>query len=516
MNESPDHKPEPEIIELLHRHLLGATEPAEAERLEQEMLRSPRLRAEFLCAARMDAALHDESTHRQLPPVQNVIAFPWRRMLAAAATVVFAAVMWRWMNLAPQTPGPVAAEVATLIDTRDCQWAGGGVIPVDGRLAEGTVHLNSGVALIEFDGGARMALKGPASLELTGPKSARLLRGDVTVRCEDGAEGFSLLTPTSTVIDLGTEFGVAVAADGGTAVEVLDGAVEVAGAANQSPATTRVLSAGESLKLNADGTDRVNAAKPADWVRDYTSQAERDGKSLPPRLFAQDVFSTQGVKSLGEYNGGFGWLGPWVSATQLPSPSFAPLAPIIKRGTEPGESLVLGGRGELRRLLAQPIDPTRRQTLYFGFSFHRTEPARSDITFLRGGLSLMLRSSAAPTSLVAAGLSPQNRWTSFDANGVETSENEASGSGPYYVIVRIDFRPKIGNRVAISAHRSADAIPIQEPSKWDLITRRRMVVTKTPLDMIALRTLHTSGFRIGEIHIGNSWAAVANPGVVVK
>ena len=308
MNPSPDKEPDPETIELLHRHLLGATEPAEVERIEQEMLRSPRLRAEFLRATRLDAALHEQATRRQVPPARKVIAFPWRRLLAVAATVLFAAIIWRWPRPVPPAPGPLAAEVATLLDARDCQWAGGAVFPVDGRLTEGAVHLKSGVALIEFDGGARMALKGPASLELIGPKGARLLRGNVTVRCEDGAEGFSLLTPTSTVIDLGTEFGVAVADDGETELGVLDGSVEVAGAPNQSPATTRVLSAGEAMKLTASGADLVGTAKPADWVRDYTSRAERDVKAQPPRLFAHDSFSTQGVKTaLTDYTGGF-WL----------------------------------------------------------------------------------------------------------------------------------------------------------------------------------------------------------------
>ena len=305
---------------------------------------------------------------------------------------------------------------------------------------------------------------------------------------------------------------MAVADDGGMEVEVLDGAVEVAGASNQSTATTRVLSAGEALQLNADGTDRMEMAKVTGWVRDYSSKAERAEKALPPRLFAQDTFSTQGVKTLEEYTGGFGWQGPWERATRgkRPPSHFAPLEPLAKHVPEPGESLVLGGRQELRRLLAVPIDPTRKQIIYIGFSFQRLEPNRTD-TAPRAGVSVMLRAATVPTSFLAAGLSAKNRWSASDSSGEEHSESDVSGSDPYYVIARIDFRPKAGTRVAISAHPLDDEVPVKEPTKWDLITRWRTANAKVPLDLIALRTLDPIGIKIGEIHVGNSWAAVARP-----
>jgi hypothetical protein len=105
---------------------------------------------------------------------------------------------------------PALSPIATLLDTRDCLWENPASLPVTERLTAGRLELKTGVALIEFDGGARLALQCPASLELLEYKTAWLHRGNATMRCENGTYTFSLLTPTSNVIDLGTEFGIAV------------------------------------------------------------------------------------------------------------------------------------------------------------------------------------------------------------------------------------------------------------------------------------------------------------------
>jgi hypothetical protein len=301
-------------------------------------------------------------------------------------------------------------------------------------------------------------------------------------------------------------------------VEVLDGTVEVAGAANQSPATTRVLSAGEAVKLNPDGSGGTGKSESNNWERDYTSKAERDEKFQPPRIFANDSFSTQGIKTaLGEYTGGVGWKGPWTLVTQgkRPPSYFSPLLPLPKIHPQSGDSLVLGGRQELRRALTAPIDPMKRQSIYIGFSFSRLDYNKND-NFQRLGMSVLLRSSSEPTSFIAAGLSARNRWSVSDSLSAEPSENEVLGDGPFYVFMRVDFRPKMGNRVSLVAFPATAQIPKQEPTKWDITTRRRMANTPLPFDLIALRTLDPVGIRIGELHVGNSWSAVANSGAAAK
>ncbi len=273
MNRTRDHE-RTAVIEAIHRHLHGGLEAGEFDRLHSALQSSAEWRADFLRAARMDAALHEEALRRESPPARKASLTRPRRWLAAgaAALLAFAGSWW----LSPQQPSaspPLAQEVATLLDARDCQWSAGLRMAPDDRLGAGTVTLSTGVAVIEFDDGARLALQGPATLELNDTNSARLHAGTVSVRCEEGAEGFTLLTPSSTVIDLGTEFGVSVAGSGETAVEVLDGEVEVVGAARQSGSGSLFLTAGQMAKVTADGTAAPATNRRAHWVRDYTSKA---------------------------------------------------------------------------------------------------------------------------------------------------------------------------------------------------------------------------------------------------
>jgi hypothetical protein len=117
------------------------------------------------------------------------------------------------------------AAVAWLVNAQNCQWADD--VGTVGTLAAGKVlQVERGLAEIRFRCGAAVVLEGPAHLELLSGKSARLLRGKLTARVPPTAVGFEILSPQGKVIDLGTEFGVAVAADGVTDVYVFEGKVE--------------------------------------------------------------------------------------------------------------------------------------------------------------------------------------------------------------------------------------------------------------------------------------------------
>jgi hypothetical protein len=96
------------------------------------------------------------------------------------------------------------------------------------------LKLERGLAEIRFQCGARVVLEGPASLDLLSGKSARLGHGKLTARVPGPATGFTILSPQGKVVDLGTEFGIAVADNGATDVYVFEGKVE-AHAADNSP-----------------------------------------------------------------------------------------------------------------------------------------------------------------------------------------------------------------------------------------------------------------------------------------
>jgi hypothetical protein len=121
--------------------------------------------------------------------------------------------------------------IAWLVNAQDCRWAGDG--PVGDMQAGRSLRLEQGLAEICFQCGARVVLQGPADFELLSASSARLKRGKITARVPEPAAGFEILSPQGQVIDLGTEFGMAVSDDGATEVYVFEG--KVAAQAHGSP-----------------------------------------------------------------------------------------------------------------------------------------------------------------------------------------------------------------------------------------------------------------------------------------
>ncbi len=126
-----------------------------------------------------------------------------------------------------------------------------------GKLATGTSRLAAGIVELEFDGGAACASKVPPSSRRDRASAWSSTRGRLVAYVPKPARGFTVVTPTAEVIDLGTEFGVNVGQSGDTDVEVLRGTVEVNGTtARPSNGATFEhirLHAGQAMRADAKG-----------------------------------------------------------------------------------------------------------------------------------------------------------------------------------------------------------------------------------------------------------------------
>ena len=69
------------------------------------------------------------------------------------------------------------------------------------------VELESGAAQLLLANGVRIALEGPASIELTDTMTAKIEAGKLLARVPQGAVGFTIKTPTAIVVE--TDNGVA-------------------------------------------------------------------------------------------------------------------------------------------------------------------------------------------------------------------------------------------------------------------------------------------------------------------
>ncbi|MGD9632005.1 MAG: FecR domain-containing protein [Pirellulales bacterium] len=121
------------------------------------------------------------------------------------------------------------------------------------RMSAGEViKVNGGTLKIEFSGGAVIILNGPAELEFLTDKSARLVAGSLTGRSEAG--NFTLQTPNAEVIDVGTEFGVAVDNQSDTKVAVFEGEVHVKSSLGKKSGRSLFrLTTGMSVRIDKKG-----------------------------------------------------------------------------------------------------------------------------------------------------------------------------------------------------------------------------------------------------------------------
>tara|TARA_R110002111_G_scaffold261826_1_gene335767 strand:+ start:24246 stop:25874 length:1629 start_codon:yes stop_codon:yes gene_type:complete len=88
------------------------------------------------------------------------------------------------------------------------------------------IHLSSGIVELETASGARMILKGKSRLMLVNTDQFQLDEGNLFANVPPQAQGLSVETPTSRIVDLGTRFGLIVNPSQETEVHVLKGIVE--------------------------------------------------------------------------------------------------------------------------------------------------------------------------------------------------------------------------------------------------------------------------------------------------
>jgi hypothetical protein len=127
------------------------------------------------------------------------------------------------------SPAQLSSPVARLVRMVDCRWKDGAAAPKAGDdLSSGRkLELETGVAELIFKSGARTVLEGPATLEIRSRMGVYLQHGKLTATIENPlAKGFEVRAPGMKYTDLGTEFGVSVAANGEQEVHVFRGNVQ--------------------------------------------------------------------------------------------------------------------------------------------------------------------------------------------------------------------------------------------------------------------------------------------------
>jgi hypothetical protein len=120
---------------------------------------------------------------------------------------------------------PAVAKIMRLLDV---QWSDGhNQFSLGDSLGREWLHVSSGIVQLEFSSGAALTLEGPAQLRIDSETECFVQKGKVVVLGPPDLPEFTITSPGSRVVDIGTEFAVVVSESGQTDVHVLDGEVEV-------------------------------------------------------------------------------------------------------------------------------------------------------------------------------------------------------------------------------------------------------------------------------------------------
>jgi ferric-dicitrate binding protein FerR (iron transport regulator) len=450
-----------------------------------------------------------------------------RYVLVAAGTLA-ASLLVQWFLMPPRggegaaSPAGVTSPgyVATLVQAAGCVWEGAGQPLAAGvRLAPGELRLRKGIARILADGGAALTLEGPAVLRLDSGTSATMLSGQVVFRADETAAPFDLHTPTSTLVDLGTEYAVAVGPEG-EEIHVFDGEVRRTPLASDREGPTEQLTAGQARHYDraADATGRPVPLDPQRFVRRLAALNEPAGDPAAG-LLAYEGFEYKDPAALRTHqaNGGLGWVGPWDGFARPRQPGVA-VRPPLNVGqslVRPGAASVGGcfdfvGFSKYYRRLATPVRLDVDGFYYLSFLFRRqgppADPLNAVAVLLRTGPEIRQED---PRKRLNVGVGGVNQlFTHLNAVGSRTPLPLEFGQ-TYLLVAKIAARAAEPDQVFLRVYAPREAVEPREPDGWTVIGPP--FHSDLVFDWLEVHINSATRQTIDEVRLGTTWASVAAP-----
>lgn len=192
-------------------------------------------------------------------------------LLASAAALIF---LIAYAHLLPLRTNGVT--VGRLQRTVNAVWqdASGRYLTDGTELYPGPMHLVKGLAEIVLEGGATVLVEGPSVFTLETPVQMYLQEGRIVASMRGtGKQAFVVRSPTASLVDYGTEFGVYVKQNGQTEAYVYEGSVQIRDSSDPVKfAKSMLLKAGQGAAADEQGRLAAKAVNPYHFVR--PSEAE--------------------------------------------------------------------------------------------------------------------------------------------------------------------------------------------------------------------------------------------------
>lgn len=523
---SPTHSQSPAGLETILRRLSdeGQLTPSDTTRLNDLLRGDVDACERFLNHMAIDAQL----TREAAPPEAPALPFspnprrtalrtsrrPSTGWIAAAATLVLGAFVW--LATTPKNEPP---SIATVLFAEGAVWRG--FAPEEGQaLAAGKIHLDQGVAVIRFQGGAEVALSDGADLELLTSGSARLTCGHAFIRSADGTQGFRLETPACELLDLGSEFSAQVSEKGETQVHVLEG--EVAARAPDTPSSAEtLLRQDQAMAFNSDQSPGQTIAFNPTRFTDVIRKAQP--RERPDLMLAYDGFHYDaGRYAPGDISRGKGWGGPWRLRNEDERPHNQPDETTdmhIVHGKLNVVWPVEGGRlgmlemppGKTYRIrpMKDGIDMGSDSVRYFSMMVHEPDRSRSQPHVSpRESVRLTFRSSTDYLGdHLSFGITNRLHPQIQTQPGVgDVSPAEAPSKQTTLWIGKIVTRRHGEDEISFRIYGEDDALDYAEPATWHVLSRG--VHQDHQLDLLVLSSEGGSARVIDEFRLGPTWRSV--------
>ena len=165
-------------------------------------------------------------------------------------------------------------EVATLKSSMNAAWAGSGPLESGTRLnsRKESLRLVQGMVDVVFDTGAAVLIEAPAEFGLRSANRMELQSGRLFADVPESAKGFTVETPYSRVVDLGTQFGVRVESDRVSDLHLFKGRASLTPETGGHAGRTVYLSRDQAKQVSTDGTVHDIPLGKEDFVRRINSK----------------------------------------------------------------------------------------------------------------------------------------------------------------------------------------------------------------------------------------------------
>jgi hypothetical protein len=166
-------------------------------------------------------------------------------------TVLCAAALFLMILYVRLTP-PASYKAAMVLDSMDALWSSDLPISPGTRVVSSSrpIRLTQGIVKLQTDDLVQIVLEAPAEFYFTSYSEIAMNYGKLFAHVSKQGSGFSVVTPKSKIVDMGTEFGVLCHINGDTEFYLYKGRANLIAGEKFKPKTTQLLTAGSARRVD--------------------------------------------------------------------------------------------------------------------------------------------------------------------------------------------------------------------------------------------------------------------------